>query len=398
MRHTRVIPVLPIALVALILSACGSSQDAAQSPGSFTSRQTAAPSPAEASLDPTEASPAAPRSVRPPEPSSPQTAGSQLPSVAPTAGAPAPAPVPLPAPRLEPDLAPRSPIADSEYSLAPLEPSSPIAGSPLPVWSPTAPAPAPTPTPVSEPPSVPAEEAVQGLITRNAVWHAPASLKEGETENIALSIGDAQRLRDMINATVPSDVPRSPLPVNLTVGTVVRAKLAVISSDATVTPLDTIDKSIGGQVSLLFSWQVQPHVSGELELQALIMCPRQDGSVTTETVPFRITVQPLAKSDPGAGERLHGLLESVKNYWVQLMALVGGLAAAVRFGLQWYRGHRRPAPEADEPISHLGGLQVAPGQPEISGHTDTDDEPDDSDDLGVGVGVPQRDHQDRCAE
>ena len=180
------------------------------------------------------------------------------------------------------------------------------------------------------------------------MWHAPASLHEGQTDNIALSIGDAQRLRDMINATVPDDVPRSPLPVDLTVGTVVRAKLTVISSDATVTPLDTIDKSIGEEVSLLFSWQVQPHVSGDLELQAFITCPREDGSVTTETVPFRITVHPLAKSDPGAGDRLHGLLESVKNYWVQLTALVGGLAAAVRFGLQWYRRRRRPAPAAGE--------------------------------------------------
>ena len=111
-----------------------------------------------------------------------------------------------------------------------------------------------------------------------------------------------------------------------------------------------------------------------------------------------ITVHPLAKSDPGAGDRLHGLLESVKNYWVQLTALVGGLAAAVRFGLQWYRRRRRPAPAAGETASALGALQVAPGQPEIGGDTDTDDEPDDSDDLGVRVGVPQRDHQDRCAE
>ena len=107
------------------------------------------------------------------------------------------------------------------------------------------------------------------------MWHAPASLQEAETDNIALSIGDAQRLQAMINATVPTDVPRAPLPVDLTVGTVVRAKLTVISSDATVTPLDTIDKSIGDEVSLLFSWQVQPHVSGDLELQAFITCPER---------------------------------------------------------------------------------------------------------------------------
>ncbi len=191
------------------------------------------------------------------------------------------------------------------------------------------------------------------MITSNAVWHAPAALKEGETESIALSIGDAQRLQEMIDATVPTDVPRSPLPVDVTVGTIVRAKLTVISSDATVTPLDTIDKSIGEQVSILFSWQVQPHVSGELELQAFITCPRADGGVTTETVPLRIAVHPSAKPEPGAGDRLHGLLDSVKNYWVQLTALAGALAAAVRFGLKWHR-RRRPA------AGQIADRQVAP--------------------------------------
>jgi hypothetical protein len=284
------------------------------------------------------------------------------------------------------------------------------AGAPLPSFAPPAPPPGPLPRSVSSPTAfapvpipgpppapIPAEQAVQGLITRNAVWHAPSALREGETETIALSIGDAQRLQDMIDATVPTDVPRSPLPVDVTVGTVVRAKLTVISSDATVTPLDTIDKSIGEQVSLLFSWQVQPHVSGELELQAFIMCPREDGSVTTETVPLRITVHPSPKPEPAVGDRVSGLLDSVKNYWVQLTALAGALAAAVRFGLQWYR-RRRSAPQARETVSVLGGPDVAPGHPQVGGDAETDSEPDDSDDLGVGVGVPQRDHQDRRAE
>jgi hypothetical protein len=119
-----------------------------------------------------------------------------------------------------------------------------------------------------------------------------AYLKEGETENIALSINDAQRLQDMINATVPTDVPRSPLPVNVTAGTIVRAKLVVISSDATVSPLDTIDKSIGEQVSIQFSWQVQPHVSGELELQAFITCPRGDEALLQRPCHFELPCTP----------------------------------------------------------------------------------------------------------
>jgi hypothetical protein len=176
-------------------------------------------------------------------------------------------------------------------------------------------------------------------------------LTEGETDNIALSIGDAQRLQDMINAAVPTDIPRPPLPITLTVGTVVQAKLAVISSDATVTPLDTIDKSIGEQVSILFSWEVQSHVSGDLELLAFIECPRADGSVTTETVPLRIPVHPAVKPTPHVGDRLHGLLDLLKNYWVQLTAIAGGLAAAARVGWRWYeRRQARPA----EPVKDAG--------------------------------------------
>lgn len=245
------------------------------------------------------------------------------------------------------------------------------------------------------PPSAPAPPDVGPLITRNAEWHAPAFLAEGKTDNIALSIGDAQRLQAMIRATVPTDVPREPLPVNVTVGTIVRAKLSVIASDATVTPLDTIDKSIGDDVSILFSWQVQPHVSTDLELQAVISCPGADGGVTTETVPLRIPVHPMEKPSAGVGGWLNGVLESVKNYWVQLTALAGGLAAAIRFATQWYRRRRqsaRPKP------SHVGSPEVPSGHPKIGGDAETDGEPDDSDDLGVGVGVPQRDGQDRRTE
>jgi hypothetical protein len=274
--------------------------------------------------------------------------------------------------------------SDTAATISSQRPPAPPAPDPSRAF--TVPPPAPGP---------PADDAVQGLITRSAVWHVPASLDQGETENIALSIGDAQRLQDLIDAAVPIDVPRSPLPVDVTVGTVVRAKLTVISSDATVTPLDTIDKSIGDRVSILFSWQVQPHVSGDLELQAFIACPRADGTVTTETVPLRIRVRPMAIHGPGVGGWAHGVLDAVKDYWIQLTALAGGLAAAIRFATQWYRRRRRG--RAGQP-SHLGSPEVAPGHPQVGGDAETDGEPDDSDDLGVGVGVPQRDHQDRRAE
>lgn len=122
---------------------------------------------------------------------------------------------------------------------------------------------------------------MQGLITRNARWRGPPFLTEGVTDNIALIIGDAQALQDALNATVSTDVARPPVPVTVTVGTVVHAKLTVISSDATIKPLETIDKSIGENVNILFPWEIQPHIAGDLVLQA------------TSPVPARMEAPPL---------------------------------------------------------------------------------------------------------
>ena len=126
---------------------------------------------------------------------------------------------------------------------------------------------------------------MQGLITRNARWHSPPFLTEGVTDNIALIIGDAQALQDALNATVSTDVARPPVPV--TVGTVVHAKLTVISSDATIKPLETIDKSIGENVNILFRWEIQPHIAGDLVLQATISCPRAPVPARMEAPPLR---------------------------------------------------------------------------------------------------------------
>lgn len=270
---------LGIVLGVLILNACSSAPKTAQSPESSDStRQTIASSPAQ-------------RSVPPFAPSLPETAASQ------------PSWLPPPAPGPEP----------------------------------------PAPPPDSEPPEadMPAR-AVGELITVNSQWHAPAFLKEGESDTIALSIGDVQRLQDRINATVPTVDPRAPLPVTVTAGTIVSAKLTVISSDAEVEPIDTIDKSIGDDVSILFSWAVKPKISGQLELLAFIDCPLGDGRAVTETVPFRISVRPVAPPSPSIGDRTRGLLDLLKDYWIQLTAIAGGLAAAARYGWRWWsrRDHR----------------------------------------------------------
>jgi hypothetical protein len=195
------------------------------------------------------------------------------------------------------------------------------------------------------------------LITQNALWHAPDFLTQDTTENISLSIGDAQRLKAAIDARVPADVPRAPIPIDVTVGTVVQATLSVISSDATFTPLDTIDESISGDTSLLFTWQIQPHVAGELKLQAIISCPQADGTVTTENVPLRILVHPVVKPTPppppppSLGDRVRGFFDLLQQYWVQLTAAGGLLAAAARFIWRWHsrRGEHKQGTRSGEP-------------------------------------------------
>jgi hypothetical protein len=211
------------------------------------------------------------------------------------------------------------------------------------------------------------DRAIGDLITVNSHWHAPGFLQEGESDNIALRIGSIDRLRDTINATVPIDVSRPPLPVTVTIGTIVSAKLTVISSDAEVEPVDTIDKSIADDVSILFTWSVKPKVAGDLELLAFIKCPRGDGSVVTETVPLRINVHPVVKPDPSIGDRTRGFLETLKNYWVQFVAAASLLAAAARYGSRWY-GRRHPRPTAPVDATTSGadveaGADSKPGVP-----------------------------------
>jgi hypothetical protein len=233
-----------------------------------------------------------------------------------------------------------------------------------------------TPGPTQPPNHV--DLAVQDVITRNARWDGPPFLTEGVTDNIALIIGDAQALRDALNATVPTDVARPPVPVTVTVGTVVHAKLTVISSDATINPLDTIDKSIGEKVNILFPWEIQPHIAGDLVLQATISCPRADGNTTTENVPLRIPVHAAVKPGPGLGDWLHGFLDLLKTYWVQITTISGLVAAAARFGWKRYSRRRDCGDTADAGTgadSDNGGRPDTESKSKVKSSSDQDETP-----------------------
>jgi hypothetical protein len=216
-----------------------------------------------------------------------------------------------------------------------------------------------TPVSPSTPTLSPAEQIdqdIKQLLTRDATWQAPPSLRVDETSNVALSIGDAKSLRDDIAKLVPTVEPRSPEQVNI--GPTVRVQLTADTADASITPLDAINNSIGEQTSMLFSWQVHPHRSGELILVAHIQFPLSNTSMRDQTVSLRIPVDNTG---------WHIFLSIVQNFWTQVVAVASVVGAAAKFG--WTRYKRRQeslrAPvESRNPVQ-----QTAPSEPS-SGSSD----------------------------
>jgi hypothetical protein len=211
------------------------------------------------------------------------------------------------------------------------------------------------------------DQAIEGLITRNATWQAPPSLQVNKTENVALSIGDVQSLQEEITRTVPTVLPREPQPIEI--GSRVSASLTVGAQDATVAPLEAIDKSIGELTSIMFSWQVTPLRAGELILSAHIKFPLTDEYEHTQIVPLRIPVTPAEQvKQPWTST----FLDVIKNYWVQLTTAGGVLLAGARFGWGWYKRRRNvPAAAAAEEDSASEGVK----QPGAMGQPDTPEAP-----------------------
>ncbi|WP_396910303.1 hypothetical protein [Mycolicibacterium sp.] len=217
---------------------------------------------------------------------------------------------------------------------------------------------------MTAPPLAPAEQVdqdINGLLKRDATWLAPDSLKIDETTNIALSIGDVQSLRNEIAGLVPTVEARPSQPV--TIGSVVRVQLTSDSSDASVTPLEAIDNSIGEQTSMLFSWQVHPHKAGELNLIAHIQFPLSHAGLRDQLVPLRIPVHNTAK---------HIFLSIVQNFWTQVAAVVSVVGTAVKLAWGWYTRRRAslPAePAAQEPTDQQAQAPEAETSPTASGQT-----------------------------
>jgi hypothetical protein len=116
-------------------------------------------------------------------------------------------------------------------------------------------APAPTSSPSSNPYRR-FDQDVTKLVERQAEWQAPKRLKAYETARIGLVIGDPSRLKTEIRGLVPGSYPKHAGRVK--VGSTISVQLTTYSGDASVTPSDAIDNSLGEHTALLFTWYVHP--------------------------------------------------------------------------------------------------------------------------------------------
>lgn len=243
--------------------------------------------------------------------------------------------------------APASDAAGDPIERGPFDQSmKPVPTRDVPAFVPGSPErPVPAPAPADNPADPSAgyrqvDNQVEDLLKRDAIWHTPEHLNQGQTGNVALTVGNADSLQTLINSAVPSSQASAPIPVTITPS--VRAKLSVVDDDAAVSPLDAIDQSIGEQTAMFFSWVVIPHRPGQLKMQALLECTMTDGRIITQIVPLSINVEPATTSWTSR------FADLIRNFWTQLAAAGAGLLAAARFAWNWYK-RRGPTPPAANP-------------------------------------------------
>lgn len=193
------------------------------------------------------------------------------------------------------------------------------------------------------------DQDVKRLLTRDARWQAPDSLRVDETANVALTIGDVKSLQGQLTNFIPSVALRPPVPV--TIGSTIKVRLTADAADASVDPVEAINNSIGEQTSVLFGWQVHPRRSGDLLLVAHIEFPLANTVMREQMVTLRIHVQNTPK---------HVFLSIVENFWTQVVAVTGVIGTALRWA--WKRYNR--GDQADSTPNEKGSA------PSVSQSTD----------------------------
>ena len=132
------------------------------------------------------------------------------------------------------------------------------------------------------------------LLDRRAAWQAPERIKVDQTARVGLVIGDPSLFKTQIKQLVPGSYPKPAGHVK--VGSTIGVQLVADPSDASVTPKDAIDESMGEHTALLWTWFVRAtHPNSGLFLTAEIVTQMSDGHVLRKelvlTIPADRTLQ-----------------------------------------------------------------------------------------------------------
>jgi hypothetical protein len=169
------------------------------------------------------------------------------------------------------------------------------------------------------------------LLTANASWDAPKTLKVEKTQRIGLQIGQSKALSDKINQLIPnaSQSPVGPLKV----GPLMRARLEADPDDADVTPSQSVDYSTASSPELLWTWMVRPkRPTDALVLTAHLEVPLEGSSNVLPTdIPLQIRV------DSTLGFRLGQIFTN----WKTLTAIGAALLAGGTWCFRWWTIRRR---------------------------------------------------------
>jgi NADH pyrophosphatase NudC (nudix superfamily) len=133
------------------------------------------------------------------------------------------------------------------------------------------------------------------LLTSNASWDAPKTLKAEETQRIGLQIGQSKLLSDKINQLLPH-TSQSPAG-QVKVGPLMRARLEADPDDAVVTPSESVNYSTASKPELLWTWLVRPKKpTTALVLTAHLEIPLAGSeNVLPTDIPFQIQVESTTK-------------------------------------------------------------------------------------------------------
>jgi hypothetical protein len=162
------------------------------------------------------------------------------------------------------------------------------------------------------------DQDVARLLDRQAAWQAPKRINVDQTARVGLVIGDPSLLKTQIRQLVPGSYPKPAGHVK--VGSTIGVRLVADPSDASVTPKDAIDESMGEHTALLWTWFVRAtHPNPGLFLIAEIVAKMSDGHALRREVRLTIPVD----------RTLQYSLYQIFSNWATWAAIVGALSTAV---------------------------------------------------------------------